>query len=99
MLKIKVRKKEGKNMEKTELEELKKALEIVEKYDEQLKTKILNKKRKDRLIKRINDSIKQKEETSVAERLERLEKAISTITNKEIKDEMTERMKKEKKNG
>jgi len=86
-------------MEKTELEELKKALEIVEKYDEQLKTKILNKKRKDRLIKRINDSIKQKEETSVAERLERLEKAISTITNKEIKDEMTERMKKEKKNG
>jgi len=70
------------SMNKEELYELRDALETVQKWDNKLNTKILHKKRTEKLFQMIKNSLREKEKADLADRLDRLEQTVSKIANK-----------------
>lgn len=74
---------ENMTMNKEELRALKEALEIVKKYDEETKGKLLNKKRTESLLQSINASLREREKTDLEHRIANIEITLSKLVNKE----------------
>jgi len=69
-------------MEIKELIELKKALEIVKNYEEELGMRVFNKKQYERLVEQVNNSLREKSKVDVEHRLAEIEIKLSQLLNK-----------------
>jgi len=71
-------------MSEQELIEFKKALETVKEYEKKLDIKLLNKRQTMKIMKKIEESIIERNKLSIEERLDKLEQRLSQLINREI---------------